>query len=296
MAISTETIKMLREATGAGVLDCKKALEATGGDFEQATAYLREKGLAAAAKKAERVAKEGMVKILVDGQGQVGVMVEVNCETDFVARTEDFQQLANLVLKQVADNPQVADLPSLLALPCADDSRMTLGERLTQVIAKVGENIVVRRFARVTRNDAGWVEGYLHPGNRIGVILHLSAAGNRELAGSAPFRELAHDLALQVAAAAPEYISSADIPAAVLQAEKAKYQAQIADEKKPDHIKERIITGKLDKWYEQVCLLQQPFIKDDTVRIGALIEQKGQQWNTPVSVAGFVRYELGSGE
>jgi len=296
LAVSTETIKLLREATGAGVLDCKKALEATGGDFERATAYLREKGLAAAAKKAERVAKEGMVKLQVDEQGQLGIMVEVNCETDFVARTEDFQRLAEVVLKQVAENPQAADLPSLLALPCVDDSRMTLGERLTQVIAKVGENIVVRRFVRVGRTDAGWVEGYLHPGSRIGVLLHLSAAGNRELAASAPFRELAHDLALQVAAAAPEYVSPADIPAAVLEAEQAKYRAQIADEKKPDHIKERIIAGKLDKWYEQICLLQQPFVKDDSIKIGDLISQKGRQWNTPVSVAGFVRYELGTGE
>lgn len=295
MAISTELIKTLREATGAGVLDCKKALEATGGDLDRAAAHLREKGLTAAAKKASRTANEGVVKILVDPAGQLGIAVEVNCETDFVARTEDFQQFAQAVVKQISQDSDVRDAAGLLAQPSVEDTRQTVGEWLTQRVAKLGENIMVRRFERIQRQGAGWIEGYTHPGSRIGVILYL-AAGNPEVGAGAPFRELAHNLALQVAAAAPLYVSPGDIPQATLDEKQALYRGQLADDGKPDHIKERIITGKLDKWYEQVCLVRQPYIKDDTLKVGDLINQKSRQWDTPVKVERFIRYELGMGE
>ena len=309
MAVTTEMIKALRETTGAGVLDCKRALEFSDGSIERAVAYLNEKGLAAAAKKASREANDGLVSLHVDGDGRLGVVLEVNCETDFVARTEDFRILAEALLNQIGEETDVADVATLLTRPYGLDRKITVAERLTQLVAKLGEKMAVRRFARVRRDGDGWVEGYVHPGNRIGVLLHLSAGSPlvpeagamrgeycQNVAGSAAFRDLVHNLALQVAAASPQYVAPSDIPVAQLEAERARYKAQVADEKKPDHLKERIIAGKLEKWYEAVCLLRQPFVKDDSVRVGDLIGRKSQQWGVPLLVEGFIRYELGADE
>jgi elongation factor Ts len=286
-------IKVLREATGAGVLDCKKALEGSGGDIDLAAAYLREKGLAAAAKKASRQAREGLVSLHVDAQARRGVIVEVNCETDFVARTEDFQTFSRALLNQIREESAAVDVATLMARPYVLDRSITVADRIGQLVGKLGENIVVRSFDRVQGD--GLTEGYTHPGNRIGVLIHASA-GSRDVAESAAFRELVHDLALQVAAAAPKFVAPSDIPADQLEAQRATYVSQVADEKKPEHIKERIITGKLEKWYEAVCLLRQSFIKDDSVRIADLIGQKSKQWGAPLSVERFVRYELGADE
>lgn len=295
LATSTEMIKELRQVTAAGVLDCKKALEATHGDLEKAVEYLREKGLDAAAKKTSREANEGMVSVLVDESGQLGAIVEVNCETDFVARTEDFQAFVEAIVRQVARDADVSDVSALLNRPYIEDPSLSTGERLTQLIAKLGENMVLRRFARVERDGNGLIEGYVHPGNRIGVMVLLSA-GSEEAAASNAFQELVHDLALQVAAAAPEYISPDDIPDSVVEANRARYWAQHAEENKPDHIKERIVSGKLNKWYEETCLLRQPFVKDDSLIMGDLITRKSKELGAPLSIAQFVRYELGAGE
>ena len=295
MAITTEMIKTLREATGAGVLDCKKALEAAAGDFDKATQALKAKGLVAAAKKESRQTNEGLVNVLVDEAGRIGAIVEVDCETDFVAATDDFKGFVGAIVKQVAHEAGVADVPALLARPFAGDKGVTVGESLTQLIARLGENMKLSRFARVERGGAGLVEGYTHPGSRIGVVVHVSAGGEAVARGAA-FRSLVHDLALQIAAAAPLYVSLADIPPAVLEAERAKYQAQVADENKPDAIKERIVSGKLDKWYEQVCLLKQPFVKDDSLKVVDLMTQKSQELNTSLTIEQFIRYELGVGE
>jgi elongation factor Ts len=288
-------IRQLREETGAGVLECKKALEASNGDFEKAIIFLRERGLATAAKKASREANDGLVSLQVDAQGRWGVILEVNCETDFVARTEDFRAFTKALLQQLCGEPAVSDVATLLERPFVLDQNVTVSQQLTALVAKLGENIIIRRFARLQRDGIGWIEGYLHPGDRIGVILQASA-GDPSVAESAAFRELVHDLALQVAAAAPKYVAPTDIPSEVLEAERAIYRAQIADEKKPEPIKERIIAGKLDKWYETVCLLRQPFIKDDALRVADLLEQKSKQLGTPLTVERFVRYELGAGE
>jgi elongation factor Ts len=295
LAITTEMIKTLREATGAGVLDCKKALEAAAGDFDKATRALKAKGLVAAAKKESRQTNEGLVNVLVDEAGRVGAIVEVDCETDFVARTDDFKGFVEAMVKQVAHEAGVADVPALLARPFAGDKSITVGESLTQLIARLGENMKLGRFARMERTGPGLVEGYTHPGSRIGVIVHVSAGGEA-VARSAAFRSLVHDLALQIAAAAPRYISVADIPPAGLEAERSKYQAQVADENKPDAIKERIISGKLDKWYEQICLLKQPFVKDDSLKVGDLMTQRSQELSTSLTIEQFIRYELGVSE
>jgi len=288
-------VKTLRETTGAGVLDCKKALEAADGDFEKAVAYLREKGLAAAAKKASREAKDGLVNVLVDEPGRLGAIVEVNCETDFVARTEDFRTFVEAVVRQVAQESDVPDVPALLERPFIGDTSITVGQRLTELIAKLGENMVLRRFARMERDGSGLIEGYVHPGSRIGVLVHVSA-GSEEVADSSAFRELVHDLALQVAAARPEYISPDDVPESVVEAERTIYWTQVAEDKKPDHIKERIVSGRLDKWLEEICLLRQPFVKDGNLTVGELIRQRSREWGAPLTIERFIRYELGLGE
>jgi len=295
VAISTEMIKELRQETGAGVLDCKKALEATNNDYDQAAEYLREKGLDAAAKKASREANDGLVNILVEPAGQLGAIVEVNCETDFVARTADFQSFVDAIVRQVAQDPGLSGVPALLNQPFIENESVTVGESLTQLIAKLGENIVLRRFTRVQRDGSGLIEGYLHHGSRIGVIVSVSA-DSTAVAGSGGFRELIHDLALQIAAAAPHYVSPEDVPDLVLESEEAKHWAMVAEEQKPDHIKERIVSGRLDKWYQETCLLRQPFVKDESLNVSDLLAQKSSELGSSLSIDQFVRYELGSDE
>jgi elongation factor Ts len=295
VAISSTEVKELRNITGAGVLDCKKALEATNGDFDKAVEYLREKGLAAAAKKATREANEGIVSLVVDDVAQVGAIVEVNCETDFVARTEDFYSFVNALTRQVMQTPDVPSVPQMLEQPFIEDRGGTVGERITQLVASLGENIVLRRFHRLERGKSGLIEGYVHPGNRIGVLVYMSV-GSEGVAESPAFADFVHDLALQVAAAAPRFIAPQDVPQATLDAKRAIYRAQLAEEKKPDHIKERIISGKLDKWFEEACLLRQPFVKDSSVTIEALLAQKGKELGTVPTIEHFIRYELGTSE
>jgi elongation factor Ts len=295
LAITTEMIKELREATGAGILDCKKALEAANGNFDEAVNHLREKGLAAAAKKASRAANDGLVSVWVNDAADYGVVVEVNCETDFVARTEDFRAFVDTIVEQVVAEADVADVPALLVRPFLGDPSITVEEKLTQVVSSIGENIVLRRFDRVKRSGPGLVEGYTHLGSRIGVAV-VATVGDAGVAMTEGFRTLVHDIALQVAAAAPQYLVPDDIPAAEVEAEKAIYKAQIAEDKKPDHIKERIVDGKLGKWYEQVCLMNQVFIKDSGLTIEQLLAQKGKELGSSIKIEKFIRFELGEGQ
>ena len=283
MAITTEDIKLLRESTGAGILDCKKALQETGGDIDQAIEFLRKKGLAAASKKASREANDGLVSAHISSDGQTGVLVEVNCETDFVARTADFQNFVAAIVQQVASKPELANVEALLASPFGDSGK-TAAETLTETIAKLGENMVVRRVARFDLTGDGLLDNYIHIGGRVGVLVEATG-GN---AG------LIHDVALQIAAASPRYVSQDEIPAEVIESEKNIYRAQLAEDKKPDNIKERIIEGKLKKWYEEVVLLEQPFVKDGELTIARLLEKHSKELGREVKVRRFARFELGA--
>lgn len=289
MAITTEDIKLLRESTGAGVLDCKKALQETGGDIDQAIEFLRKKGLAAASKKASREANDGLVSAYISPDGQTGVLVEVNCETDFVARTEDFQNFVAAMVQRVASKPELANVEALLASPF-DDSGKTVAEKLTETIAKLGENMIVRRVARFDLAGDGLLDSYIHTGGRVGVL--VEAAGGS--AGDSKFAGLIHDVALQIAAASPRYVSQAEVPTDTVDAEKNIYRAQLAEDKKPDNIKERIIEGKLKKWYEEVVLLEQPFVKDPELTIARLLEKHSKELGNEVKVRRFARFELGA--
>ncbi|MCB0153826.1 MAG: elongation factor Ts [Anaerolineae bacterium] len=287
MAVTTADIKQLRESTGAGILDCKKALQETDGDVDKAIEFLRKKGLAAASKKASREANDGTVTAQVSDDGQTGVLVEVNCETDFVARTDDFQGFAAALTRQVMNQPGVETTEALLAAPFIDDSSRTVTEQVTEMVAKLGENIIIKNVARFALAGEGVLDSYVHMGGRVGVLIEVLGSSDARVV------DLAHDLALQIAAASPRYVSEADVPADAIEAEKDVYRAQLAEDKKPDDIKERIIQGKLKKWYSEVTLLNQEFVKDNDKTIAQLVEQVGKEVGNPLTVSRFARFELG---
>ena len=245
MAFTAKDVKELREMTGCGMMDCKKALTETDGDKDKAVEYLREKGLATAAKKSGRIAAEGIVKAYVDGN--VGVLVEVNSETDFVAKNDEFQQFVSDVAKTIAEqNP--ADVEALKELKCGDS---TIGEMLTEKIAKIGENMNIRRFARI--ETTGAVVDYIHAAGKIGVLVEADAENNDTT------KECLRNVAMQVAALSPKYLSSDDIPEEYKEHEKKILIEQLKNDpknaSKPENIIEKMITGRLAKEFKDVCLL-----------------------------------------
>lgn len=281
MAFTAQNVKELREMTGCGMMDCKKALTETNGDMDKAVEFLREKGLATAAKKAGRIASEGMVKAYITDDKKIGVLVEVNSETDFVAKNAEFQAFVEGVAKIVAEkNP--ADVEALKELPYADGSNV--GETLTALIAKIGENMNIRRFARVEGN----VCSYTHGEGRIGVL--VEAEGSLD---DADAYEAARDAAMQIAAINPLYLSQEVVPAEDVEKEKHIIVAQIKEDpknaKKPENIIEKMVDGKINKFYEQNCLLQQEFVKNGDFKVEAYLASKG------VKLTGFVRFEKGEG-
>ena len=280
MSFTAADVKNLREKTGCGMMDCKKALTETNGDVEKAMDFLREKGLATAEKKAGRIAAEGMVDILVDGN--VGAMVEVNSETDFVAKNEEFQELVKNIASQViASNP--ADVDALLASEFAG-SGATIKDMLTEKIAKIGENMNLRRFARFDGN----VVGYIHMGGRIGVMVNVECADFNDEA-----KEAARDVAMHIAAMNPAYLDEASVPAEDLEKEKHFILAQMKEDpknaNKPENILEKMLTGKINKFFEQNCVTKQAFVKDDSLSVEKFLAAKG------VKLVDFVRFEKGEG-
>ena len=282
MAFTAQDVKELREMTGCGMMDCKKALTETDGDKEKAVEFLREKGLATAAKKAGRIASEGIVKAYIDEQAKVGVVVEVNSETDFVAKNEEFQNFVTAVAKTVAEkNP--ADVEALKAEVISGGTE-TVGDVLTALIAKIGENMNIRRFARI----AGNVCSYIHGEGRIGVLVETEGDLSNPEA-----HEAARDAAMQIAAINPLYLSKDTVPAEDVEKEKHIIMAQIKEDpknaKKPDNIIEKMVEGKIKKFYEQNCLLQQEFVKNGDLKVEEYLTSKG------VKLINYVRFEKGEG-
>lgn len=286
MSISATDVKTLRQSTGAGILDCKKALQETDGDLDAAIEFLRKKGLASASKKASREANDGLVSAEVSDDGTAGVIVEVNCETDFVARTEDFQKFVVSLRQQILDDPSIDSVETLLSSSYIHDNNKTVSEQITALIAKLGENLVVRRLARFTTSDNGLLDTYIHMGGRVAVLVEASGNG----ADKAQLADVIHDVALQIAAVAPTYINVDEIPSDAVESEKEVYRAQLAEDKKPDNIKERIIEGKLKKWYGQVVLLEQEFVKDSSLTIEKLL----RTYSKDLQINRFARFELGA--
>lgn len=295
MAVTAEMVKELRERTGAGMMDCKRALAETDGDAEKAIEILRERGLATAAKKAGRIASEGLVVAYVAPDAKVGSLVEVNCETDFVARNEEFQEFTNQLAAAVATtelaNP-IGEGDALLDLKLAGGA--TAGEGLTALIAKIGENMAVRRYARFAVENAGRVEAYVHGGGRIGVLVE-AASNSDAVAASEAFQGAVRDVAMQVAAARPEYVRREDVAADVVEREMTIYRAQAANEGKPAQILDKIAQGKLEKYYKETCLTEQLFIKDTDRSVDAMLKERAKEAGGEISLVRFARFERGEG-
>ncbi|MGE5550732.1 MAG: translation elongation factor Ts [Bacteroidota bacterium] len=298
MAITAEQVRELRDLTGAGMMDCKRALEEAGGDSEKAVALLREKGLTVAAKKAGRLASEGTVAAKVVEDRLRGALVEINCETDFVAKNNDFMAFVG----QVVDLAATAEAVKQTVLGAGEELKdlklktgESIGEALTGLVAKLGENMTVRRYARFAVQDGqGAIESYIHMGGKIGVLVELSAT-KKESVKDPAFLTLARDLAMQVAAAKPEYVSREEVDPATVEGERAIYKAQAINEGKPEQVAEKIVLGRLEKFYKEVCLLEQPFIKDTDRNCAQVIKAVEAQLGEAIAVKRFARFERGEG-
>lgn len=288
-AISATSIKDLRESTGAGILDCKKALEETQGDLEKAVAYLREKGVVKAAKKADRAAAEGLVRMCLTDS--CAALAEVNCETDFVARNDKFQALA-LDVAQLVSTSDLAD--SVIANPdtigqWTFSSGGTVSLIVQQMVAEIGENILARRAVRLTKGNV--FAGYIHSNGTIGTIVALDASP----ATTADLTPLAKDIAMHIAAAAPISLSRENVPTATVAIEKDIFMNQLLEEGKPAAMAEKIVVGKLNKFFAEQCLLEQSFVKNPDLTISDLLKEKGKEVGCAITITGFARFKVGEG-
>jgi elongation factor Ts len=286
MAISAADVKKLRDQTGAGMMDCKAALEEAQGNFEEATTVLRKKGLASAAKKAGRATSEGLIGNKISGDHTSGVLVEVNCETDFVARTDDFQQVIADVLAAIEKAGDSANEAWLL------DPNGPVQLRVKAAIGKLGENMAVPRFVRYANH--GYVGQYIHVGGKIGVQVEFTGA-SPAVTGREEFTTLVKEIAMQVAAASPTYVSRSNVPADALEKEKAIYRAQMENSGKPANVIDKIVEGKLGSYYTQVVLPDQPSIRDPKMTVAQVIAAANKALGTDVSVSRFVRLKVGEG-
>lgn len=275
--ITASQVKDLREKTGAGIMDCKKVLTETEGDIEKAIELLRERGIAKAAKKSGRIAAEGIVEAYISEDGKVGAVVEVNAETDFVGKNEEFRKFVTDVVKQIAEKNPV-NVEELLAQPSMVEEGKTVQEVLTNKIAVIGENLSIRRFERF-ETTAGLVEKYIHGEGKIGVLVEMENAD----------AVLAKDICMQIAAVKPEYLNRESVPADRVEKEMEILKAQAMNEGKPAEIAEKMVQGRIGKFYGEICLIEQPFVKDPDMKINKLLESKG------ATIVRFARLEKGEG-
>lgn len=288
--ITSEMVKTLRERTSAGMMDCKKALVESDGDMEKAVDWLREKGLSQAAKKADRIAAEGVVASYNNEDNSVAVVLEVNCETDFVAKTDNFKDFADKVAKHVAlANP--ADVDQLLTQPFVEDQGKTISDLLSEATVAIGEKLSLRRFERC--ETAGVADTYIHLGGKIGVVVELAV--DAAFRNNDKVKELAHDLCLQIAAAKPECVRRQEVDTAALEKEKEILRAQALNEGKPAVIVDKMVEGRIQKYYKEVCLLEQPYVKDGDLSIQQLLDNAGKELGTKLDVVRFARFERGEG-
>jgi len=285
MAISPKVVQELREKTGAGMMECKRALEEASGDMEEAVKVLRKKGIATAAKKSTRAASDGLVGAFIADGGKAGSLVEINCETDFVAKTDDFQGLVMELAKLVSEKAP-ADLNALMALPAVGGQ--SVKELIVAKVARLGENIQFRRFERY---EGDLVASYIHAGGKIGVLLEVAYASPEASANEA-VKELVKDLCMQVAASVPRFVSRGHVSADILQSEREIYRAQVIASGKPEAIADKIVDGKMNKFYEENCLLEQPFIRDTAQKVQDTIKARAGQ---NIEVKRFARFVLGEG-
>ncbi|MGN0145352.1 MAG: translation elongation factor Ts [Clostridium sp.] len=284
--ISAQLVKELRDMTGAKMMDCKKALVQTEGDIDKAIEFLREKGLADAAKKSGRVAAEGIVKTYISEDKKKGSVVEFNCETDFVAANDEFisfaERLAEMVVETGAENVEAL-------LNEKFDADTTVSDALKALIAKLGENMTVRRFTKFAIEN-GVVKSYIHGGGRIGVLVEVACDTASDV-----LDEVAKEVCMQIAAANPLFLSEDQVDAASVEKEKEIYRVQALNEGKPENIVEKMVEGRIKKYYKEVCLLDQLWVKDNDKTIAKFLAEKSKEVGSPITITRFVRYERGEG-
>jgi elongation factor Ts len=286
MEITAQLVKELREKTGAGMMDCKKALAETQGNLDSAVALLREKGIAKAASKEGRATSEGIIAAHIDHANHLGVLVEINCETDFVARTDQFRAFARDLAWHTATS-KATDLDSLMAETMSNGK--TVIDFVKGTIGSMGENIMVKRFVRF--QGTSYITNYIHPGDKLGVLVEVAApAGSEEKDG---FRHFARDIAMQVAATNPKCVRRDELDQALLAAEREIYRHQAINEGKPEKIVDKIADGKLEKWYSEVVLTEQLFVKDNDKSINDLVKEQSATMGGPVQITRFARFRLG---
>lgn len=288
MEVTASMVKELRGMTGAGVMDCKKALQETNGDYDKAIEFLREKGLASAAKKSGRIAAEGLVAAIVKEDNNAAI-VEVNSETDFVAKNEKFIAFVEKVINQVMESKS-SSVEELLEETLIEDSSKTVKEELNSQIAVIGENMTIRRFEKI--KTAGLVVPYIHGGGRIGVLVEADTDKITD-----EIKEALRNVAMQVAALSPKYVSEAEISSDYIESEKAILTAQAKNENpdKPDNIIEKMIIGRLKKQLKEVCLLDQTYVKDGDLTVAKYVEQVAKDQGANITIKKFVRFETGEG-
>ncbi len=274
--ISASIVKQLRDATNVSMMECKRALQEAGGDLQKATRILRERGMAVAAKKASRAANQGLIVSSLTANAGTGSLVEVNCETDFVARNQNFQTFA-------------ADMA---VKACSTDASLAEKEKdtITAKVAEIGENILVRRNIRYQLQGTGLIASYIHLGGKVGVLIEVNC-GKNETTANNTFKDLVKDLTLHIAACSPRYLLSSDVTADEIASEREIYAKQVQD--KPKQIIDKIVDGKMQKFYSQVCLIEQEFVKEQKTSVKALLAAKAKELSDTISVRRFARYQLG---
>ncbi|MFL2859241.1 MAG: translation elongation factor Ts [Pontiellaceae bacterium] len=277
MSITTSMIKDLRDATSLGIADCKKALEETNGDFDEAVKILREKGAAVAAKRASKDANEGKIESIITDDLQQAAMIEVNCETDFVTRNEDFQSFVSELREDSINH-------------VCDTMSDAVASKMEEKMAQIGEKISLRRNVKWIVEGTGAISSYIHMGGTVGVLIELSF-NKAETISNPVFNELAKDLTLHVAAAAPEYLTRDDVPSDQVDSEKDIFRKQLVG--KPDNIIDNILNGKINKYFSQICFLEQGFVKEEKLSIKNLISEKSKLIEDEITVKRYVRYQLG---
>ena len=285
--ITAQMVKDLREKSGAGMMDCKKALAESDGDMQKAMNLLRERGAAIASKRSSRVAKEGLIAAHITPDRKVASVIELNSESDFVARNDDFRAMAEELARHavtVADEAGIRESKMTSGLSVAD--------AVQGLVGKIGENILFTRSKRLAAGEKGYVFNYIHPPGKIGVLVEVTAAG-ANLADNPEFREFARDIAMHIAATVPICINRNEVPADILDNEREIYKKQALNEGKPEKIVDKIVEGRLQKFYAESCLLEQPFAKNPDIKVEEYIKQNAAKFGGDVTVAQFVRFRLG---
>ena len=290
MDITAAMVKQLREMTDCGMMECKKALVETDGNIEKAMDFLRERGLAKAEKKAGRIAAEGLVSSYLHADGTF-VLVEVNSETDFAAKSDAFIDFVKNISTQIASN-KPADVEALLTQNCINDASMSVSEYIKQTIAKLGENLNVRRFSIYGKSDDSAVDSYIHAGGKIGVLVELAFAGDKD---NDAFKQAIRNIAMQVAAARPQFLDRTEISADFITKEREIQRAAAIAEGKPEKIVDKMVDGRIEKYIKEICLVDQAYIIDPDMTVNTYLAGIGKELGCPVSIKRFTRFERGEG-